>query len=323
MTESNLWHPKIQNELHIIIATKPNFFDEVGFVILNKVFEIEQVIESSYFYFDKCYKMDSKLIQFLETKFKKNIVFIDDYKQYRLDFGLIFGGDGSLLWSNKYLKEYEYDLPVFTFNFGSVGFLSKFSLDEIDEVLSSIKSVLRNEMPEIQFYVERYPKIESTIKTKEGKEIKRFSSINEIIVEKLGAYSNWLDIDIDGIHLAALNADGLILSTQLGSTAYNASVNGPFLFPGNDNFVLSAIAPFAINFKSIVLNKDSKVRIRITNSNYSSEVKVSSDCNDFGTMNKDQELHINIGNERLCIIHREDDLKKQWISKIAKLYKWI
>lgn len=323
MADSIVWKPQIGNELHILIVTKPNFFDASGFAILNKVFEIEQTVESTHFYFDYCFRTETKLIQFLESKSKQNVTFIENYRHYRLDFGLIFGGDGSILWSNKYLKDYPYDLPVFTFNFGSVGFLSKFTLDEIDVVLDSLKSLLVNEIPKINFYIEYYPRIQSVVKNQEGKEIHRFSSINEIIVEKIGSYSNWLDVDIDGLHVVTLNADGLILCTQLGSTAYNASVHGPFLFPSNDNFVLSAIAPFAINFKSIVLNKDSKIRIRLSHGNYANEVKINADCNDYGTMNKHQELHIQIGSERLCIIHREENLKKQWVSKIAKLYKWI
>ena len=231
MTESNVWIPKIEKDLHILIVTKPNFFNDDGFSILSKVFSIEQTVESTYFYFDGSYKTESRLVQFIEGRPKNNVLFIDNYRHQKLDFGLVFGGDGSILWANKHLKEYPYDLPIVTFNFGSVGFISKFTFDELDDVLDSIKSLLINEVSKTKFCIEYYTKLYSVIKDQNGKEVKQFSSINEIIVEKLGAYSSWLDIDVDGIHLATFNADGILLSTQLGSTAYNASIGGPFLFP--------------------------------------------------------------------------------------------
>jgi len=322
MANAEAWSPNISTDLNIYIATKHNFFDETAFAVLTKVFKLEQVIENVNFYLDEWYKAEPKFLQFVEARHKNNVKFIDNYRHCKLDFGFIFGGDGSILWTNKFLKDYPYSLPVFTFNLGSVGFLSKFTFEEIDEVLDSIISVLKSEIPKIQFYCEYYSKLKSVIKNKEGKELKVFSSINEIVLERIGAYSNWVDIDIDDMHVVSFNADGLLLSTHLGSTAYNASVNGPFLFPGNEGFVLSAISPFAINFKSIVLTKDSKVSIKISPNNYSNEAKVSADSNDFGTITKDQELHVTVGEEKLCLVHRESNLKKHWISKISKLYKW-
>lgn len=322
MYDQNIWRPTTGTDVNILISTKPHFFDETGLTVLAKVFELDQISNKVTFYFDGHYETDKNLIQYLDANPNHNIVFIKDYKTCRLDFGLVFGGDGSILWANRYLREYPYDLPVFTFNLGCVGFLSKFRFDELHEILDSVKALLNNELTHKQFFTEHYPKLYSVLVDSDGNEIRHFSSINEVLIEKTGSYSNWLEVCVDDIQLMTLNADGLILCTQLGSTAYNASVNGPFLFPSNNNFILSAIAPFAINFKSIVLDQHSRVSITISKGNYGSEVKVNSDGNDAVIMTKGESIRVTVGKERLNIIHCESNLKQQWVSKIAKLYKW-
>ena len=85
---------------------------------------------------------------------------------------------------------------------------------------------------------------------------------------------------------------------------------------------MSAIAPFAINFKSIVLDNSSQVCVNISEGNFGPEAKVNSDSNDHVIMTKGQKICISISERKLCIIHWEEDLKKLWASKIAKLYRW-
>lgn len=323
MSDTNVWRPTVSNGLHILITTRPNFFNEEGIAVLSRLFSIEEVVDPVTFYFDRSYKDESSLKLYLEAEGRKNVVFIESYEGHKLDFGFIFGGDGSILWSNKYVKDHQFDMPVFTFNMGHVGFLSKFKFDEVDEVLESIKKVLRSEVVEKPFYLEYYNKLYSVLVDENDNEVKHFSSINEIMVDKSTHYANWLEVSIDGTHLITFNVDGLLLCTQPGSTAYNASLNGPFIFPGNDSFVLSAIAPFAVNFKSIVLDKNSTVTIKISENNYMNQVRVSADCNDSTVMTKGQELRVKIGGSKLCLAHKESNLKDQWVSKIAKLYRWV
>ena len=308
--------------MHIFLTTKPHFFDAKGLEILDRVLQFDNVGSRVHFYFDTSFESDESLMHHIKGHAGARITFIKDYTDAKLDFGLVFGGDGSVMWANKYLREYPHDLPLITFNLGSVGFISKFRVDEIDDVLKSIHALSNGEQPVKQLYVECYPKLQSVLHDKDGNEIKRFTSINEIVIEKPGAYSNWMEVSIDGIDLLALNADGLLFATQMGSTAYNASVNGPFLFPGSNNFIMSAIAPFAINFKSVVLDASSQICVNISEGNYGPEVKINSDSNDSQIMTKGQKLCVQASERKLCIMHWEDDLKKQWVSKIAKLYRW-
>lgn len=316
------WSLSSNAELNIFITTKPKFFDDKGLPILDKVFQLDELARKVTFYFDTSFQSDAGLVKHLQAHERQNVAFISDYTSATLDFGLVFGGDGSVVWANKYLKAYPRDLPLFTFNLGSVGFISKFRCDEVDDVLGAIRALANDEQPQRPFYVECYPKLSTTLVDASGAELASFTSINEIIIEKPSAYSNWMDVSVDDIELLTLNADGLLFASQMGSTAYNASVNGPFLFPGSSSFIMSAIAPFAINFKSIVLPGESRVCVRISHDNYGEEVKINSDSNDCMLMTKGQRACISVSERKLCIVHRDEDLKRSWASKIAKLYRW-
>lgn len=322
MSCKDIWQLKNSDQLNIFINTKPDFYDQSGIEIIDKVFNLDKVNRKVTFYFDESHQKDKHLVDHITKSGRQDIVFVEDYRPLCLDFGLIFGGDGSTMWANKFLKEYPHDLPLFSFNMGNVGFVTKFKCNELDDILASIHAMANGEECTKKFFIECYPKLASCLVDKDGNLLKQFTSINEVIIEKTAAYSNWMDVSVDDINLITLNADGLIFATQMGSTAYNASVNGPFLFPGSSSFILSAIAPFAINFKSVVLGDKSKVCVKISKNNFGTEVKINSDSNDTMTMTKDHKVCISVSDRKLCILHCEEDLNKQWVMKISQLYRW-
>lgn len=316
------WSPNKNTDLNIFLTTRPNFFDQNGLVILEKVFALDKTPRKVVFHFDESIEQNESLSRHLQDTQRQNVLFTKDYKNAQFDFAVIFGGDGSVVWANKFLKNYPRDLPLIAFNMGSVGFISKFKCDELDEVLATLRDLINGEEPKRQFRLECNTVLKSTLRDAEGSQLKTFSSVNEIVIEKSNTYANWLDVSVDGIELISLNADGMLFATQTGSTAYNASVNGPFLFPGSSNFIMSAIAPFAINFKSIVLDSSSKIWVKISDNNFGSEVKLTSDSNDVAIMTKGDKICIEVSDRKWCAVHWDENPKKEWATKIAKLYRW-
>ena len=305
----------------MLISFSPNFFKNCGEKVLDEIFSLNTVCDKISFFFDQSLSNDTTLKACIENT-NINTGFLEQYKDKEIDLIFVFGGDGSLLWLNKHIKEFDGNAFIFAFNFGHVGFLTKFVSDEVKDVIDCLKLIISGKDPDKQLTYTSIPLLKSEIKDKDGKVVAGFLSINEMIVERSNNYSNWLDIHIDGEFVLSINADGFIIATQQGSSCYNASIGGPFLFPGSDSFIISAVAPFAINFRSLVLNSKSIVTFSISERNYGDKVKVSSDSNDTQFLTKGSKLDITMGDKTLNLVQWKQDQKKIWIEKIASLYKW-
>jgi NAD+ kinase len=168
------------------------------------------------------------------------------------DLVLSVGGDGTFL--ETVLKVKELDIPVAGVNTGRMGFLANISEDELSQ---SIDMLCQGEYQTIERCLLEI--IEPASLFGSGAS----SALNEITIQKADLSMITINVYIDGTYLNTYWADGLIISTATGSTAYNLSVGGPILSPEDQSFIISPIAPHNLTIRPIIVSGESKLRMVI------------------------------------------------------------
>jgi len=161
---------------------------------------------------------------------KKLVKFCPVYAAKKSDVIIVIGGDGFMLQS---LKKYQfYNKPFYGLNSGNKGFL----MNKITN-----KNLINNILKSTE--VKLYP-LEMSVKTSR-KKIKKFVAINEVSVFRQSRQTTKLKISINNtVKLKALIADGILVATPAGSTAYNLSAKGPVLKLNSNNLAITPISPF-------------------------------------------------------------------------------
>jgi len=167
------------------------------------------------------------------------------------DFLFSIGGDGTFLETLSFVR--ENGIPVVGINTGRLGFLSYISQDSLEESLNSIFSG--------HFDIEERMllKVNSS-----GNALSGFNvALNEVRLYKNSASLITMHVRVNDEFLSSYWADGLILSTPTGSTAYNLSVGGPIVVPESDSMVLSPIAPHNLTVRPLVLPAKSTLQFTV------------------------------------------------------------
>ena len=172
--------------------------------------------------------------------------------ELELDIVLSVGGDGTFL--RTALQIGKQNIPILGINTGRLGFLADISKNQIDETLEEL---FRGDY-----------KIEERTLLHLQTEEQSFSgfnyALNEVAILKRDT-SSMITIHtlLNDEYLTSYRADGLIVATPTGSTAYSMSVNGPILLPQNRNFILSPVAPHSLNVRPIVIPDDFTITLNI------------------------------------------------------------
>lgn len=166
------------------------------------------------------------------------------------DLMIGIGGDGTILNTLLYVRHTE--IPVLGLNTGRLGFLSTVSTDEIDTVVDSIETG--------EYKVEKRSVLE--LKSSGNLFSPNNFALNEVAVHK-NDISSMITISafVDGVYINSYWADGLIVSTATGSTAYSMSCGGPIVMPGTQTFVITPIAPHNLNIRPLVVPDTSTIRL--------------------------------------------------------------
>lgn len=171
-----------------------------------------------------------------------------------VDIVIVFGGDGTMLSAARLVA--KKGLPLLGINLGGLGFITEVRREELHE---AVESILNDECPSEE-------RIMLTARhVREGKTIGELTALNDVVIEK-GPLAKIIDLEasVDGQHVTLLKADGIIVSTPTGSTAYSLSAGGPILYPTLSSIVLTPICPHTLTNRPIVLRDDMKVGIRLT-----------------------------------------------------------
>lgn len=163
------------------------------------------------------------------------------------DFMAVFGGDGTVL--GIAVDAAKKKIPIFGINVGNLGFLSEIIPDRMEEALDKILAE--------KYFIENRELIKLTYSDKE------FFALNEIILNRT-SFGRIIKIDvlIDGILADTTRADGLLVSTPTGSTAYSLASGGPILSPNIKAFIVNSICPHSLNTRPMVISSTSKVTLR-------------------------------------------------------------
>jgi NAD+ kinase len=168
------------------------------------------------------------------------------------DLVLSVGGDGTFL--ETVLKVKDLGIPIAGVNTGRMGFLANISADEISH---SIDMLCKGEYEIIERCL---LEISHPSGMFEGNSS---TALNEITIQKADLSMITISVFVDETHLNTYWADGLIVSTATGSTAYNLSVGGPILSPDDESIIISPIAPHNLTIRPIILSGEGKIRMVI------------------------------------------------------------
>ena len=198
--------------------------------------------------------IQSSFYSFLDEVFGYNPVYsgIIENEISNLDIALSIGGDGTFL--RTALQINKQGIPILGINTGRLGFLADISSNQIDETLEEL---FRGDY-----------KIEDRVLLRLCTEEHTFSgfnyALNEIAILKRDT-SSMITIHtlLNDDYFTSYQADGLVVATPTGSTAYSMSVNGPILLPQNKNFILSPVAPHSLNVRPIVIPDDYNITLNV------------------------------------------------------------
>jgi NAD+ kinase len=167
--------------------------------------------------------------------------------------GLIVGGDGTMLGIGRKLA--SYDVPLIGINHGRLGFITDIAYSDFGILLPAM---LRGEYLE-----ERRPLMRAKVMRGDACVFDALA-MNDVVVHR-GNSSGMVElrVEIDGHFVSTQRADGLIVATPTGSTAYSLSAGGPILHPALSGWVLAPIAPHALSNRPIVLSSECEISMEI------------------------------------------------------------
>ncbi|HZD30235.1 MAG TPA: NAD(+)/NADH kinase [Candidatus Angelobacter sp.] len=169
------------------------------------------------------------------------------------DFVLVLGGDGTLLSAARSVA--HQGVPILAVNLGSLGFLTEIPLNELYDALEAVDGG--------QCPVELRSVLDCQL-MRDGECIARNFALNDVVVNK-SAISRLVEFDlfIDGNVVFQYKADGVIIATPTGSTAYSLAAGGPVLMPSVEAFVVTPVCPHSLTHRPLVVTEKSQIELRI------------------------------------------------------------
>src|SRR6266516_2139557 len=171
----------------------------------------------------------------------------------KADLTIVVGGDGTLLAAARLLDDRQ--IPILAINHGGLGFLTEVTLEEM---YPAIERVLAG-----QFITEHRMMIDVEV-SRANKPVAGYRALNDIVINK-GTLSRMIELEsrVDGQYVSRFRADGLILATPTGSTAYNLSAGGPIIFPTMSAMIITPICSHTLTNRPLVLPHYAEIRLRI------------------------------------------------------------
>jgi NAD+ kinase len=176
-----------------------------------------------------------------------------DTRPSSADLVVVLGGDGTLLAAARILGDLQ--VPIVAINYGSLGFLTEVTLDEmypaLERVLAGEFATQMRMMVDVQV-------------VRAGKPVAEYRALNDVVINK-GTLSRMIELEarVDGQYVSRFRADGLIVSTPTGSTAYNLSAGGPIIHPTMEAMVLTPICSHTLTNRPLVLSENVQVEITL------------------------------------------------------------
>ncbi len=174
-----------------------------------------------------------------------------------VDLMLVLGGDGTMISTARMVGDAE--VPVLGVNYGGLGYLAEFRIEELHSALESILAG--------HYRIEK--RLMLAVELLRGDEhVTRSRILNDVVINK-SALARIIEIEayLNQQFVNSFRADGLIVSTPTGSTAYNLSAGGPVIYPSMNAVVITPICPFTLSNRPIVVPDESVIQLRLKTRN--------------------------------------------------------
>ena len=170
-----------------------------------------------------------------------------------VDLIVVFGGDGTILRTARLVR--DRDVPIVGINLGVFGYLTEVNLDEM---YSALEVILAGE-----FQVEKRMMLDVEIR-RGGKTLLEGSVLNDVVINR-GNLSRIVELEttVDDRYMTTFKADGLIISTPTGSTAYSLSAGGPIVFPELYSIIINPICPHTLTNRPIILPESAEIKVTL------------------------------------------------------------
>lgn len=204
------------------------------------------------------------------------------------DLIIVLGGDGTLLSVARLTHPFE--VPILAVNLGNLGFLTEVSLPEL---YNTLEQVLKGEST-----IERRMLLNTTL-TRKQENVRSDFALNDVVINKKAARIVNLEVHVNGQYMTSYRADGLIIATPTGSTAYSLSAGGPIIHPSMNALLLCPICPFTLTNRPIVIPNQSALQVKLITEE---EVQVTLDGQTGYPMFRDDVLEIRQGAAPVSLI---------------------
>ncbi len=174
-----------------------------------------------------------------------------------VDLMLVLGGDGTMIATARMLGDKE--VPVIGVNYGGLGYLAEFPIKELFPALEAI----------LNGHYQVEPRVMLAAELRRGEElVTKTRVLNDVVMNK-SALARIIEIEayLNDQFVNSFRADGLIVSTPTGSTAYNLSAGGPVIYPSMNAIVITPICPFTLSNRPIVVPDNSFIEVRLKTRN--------------------------------------------------------
>lgn len=211
---------------------------------------------------DKQFKITLNVVRWLEDKGNKVYLpdelsnqeilhgfnFMKCCQVAEIDYGLVLGGDGTIIQTSRTYIEHE--IPLLGINLGNLGFLAEIELADLEEALEAFNNG--------DFIIED----RMMICAKHDQGAALGIALNDIVISRQSiSRMIGFDVHVNNQFVNSYRADGVIISTPTGSTAYNLSAGGPIISPNNEVIVMTPICPHSLTARSIVLSGNDEIKL--------------------------------------------------------------
>ena len=227
------------------------------------------------------------------------------YKPDEIDFALSIGGDGTFLYTASVVG--AANIPILGINCGRLGFLADVQTSEVDLICDQL---IRND-----YTIEQRTMLKVT--TSYGGHIEVPYALNELAVMKQELSSMIaIETSLNGEYIHTYKADGLIIATPTGSTAYNLSVGGPLMLPQTKSLILSPIATHSMNVRPLIIPDNYTIDLKIRSRSHSYLVSMDGRSQ---ITKEDVTLHIEKAERTIKVVQLGD---RNFISTLKEKRRW-
>lgn len=225
----------------------------------------------------------------------------------KVELIISLGGDGTLLRAARLAA--SIDIPVFGVNLGGLGFLTQIGIDDLEKSLEKLYQE--------KYFLDERMMLDCLIKRRE-KEIKKLTALNDVVIGK-GAFARIICLAtyVNNDYVITYSADGLVVSTSTGSTAYSLSAGGPIVNPNINSIILTPICPHTLSARPLIIGENDQVRITLESSE--EEVMLTIDGQEGFTLEPNDEVIIKKSDHKARLITFKE---KSFYAILREKLRW-